>query len=361
MFNVVGATNMSKFVNITAGMYRNETITGAFPLVKPVQFGKKGAFVTVDASATLGSNRTAIRVKVPGPDSVEYIYNASDVVGAPAETTALVADDAPQFDNHVQLHNIFLKKENIRKRFNILDQMTDAVATGVVRGLIVSGPPGVGKSYGVETILEDYEAMHRLEGNKFDKTEVVKGSMTPIGLYQTLYNMKDKGNILVFDDCDSVLFDEVCLNMLKAVLDSGKKRTISWKSESSALRREGIPDRFDFNAGVIFITNVNFENVRSKKIQDHLEALMSRCHYVDLEMDGVEDRFLRIEQIVEDGMLDEYDFGTDGVTELVTFMKDSAERLREISLRMVLKIADLKKMDEDNWQNLARGTCMKRI
>lgn len=356
---------MSKFVNIKSGTYRNENIAGAFPLIKPVQFGKKGAFVTVDASSLLGPERTAIRVKVPGPDCVEYIYNASDVAEAPAgasaETTALVADDAPQFDNHVQLHNIFLKKENIRKRFAILDQMTDAVATGVVRGLIVSGPPGVGKSYGVEQILDDYEAMHRLEGGKFDKTEVVKGSMTPIGLYQTLYNMKDKGNILVFDDCDSILFDEVCLNMLKAVLDSGKKRRISWKSESSALRREGIPDQFDFAAGVIFITNVNFDNVRSKKIQDHLEALQSRCHYVDLEMDGIEDRFLRIEQIVEDGMLDEYDFGTEGVNELITFMKDNAERLREISLRMVLKIADLKKMDEENWQNLARGTCMKRF
>ena len=261
----------------------------------------------------------------------------------------------------VKLHNTFLKKENIRKRFAILDQMTDAVAAGTVRGLIVAGPPGVGKSYGVETILDDYEAMYKLEGGKHNRTEVVKGSMTPIGLYQTLYNMKNSGEILVFDDCDSILFDEVCLNMLKAVLDSGKKRTISWKAESSALRREGIPDRFDFKGGVIFITNVNFDNVRSKKIQDHLAALQSRCHYVDLEMDGIEDRFLRIEQIVEDGMLDEYEFGAEGVTHLVNFMKDHAERLREISLRMVLKIADLKKMDEDNWQDLARGTCMKRI
>ena len=353
---------MSKQVLVRSGVYANKpVINQVFDLVRPVSKGRKGFFVTVDGSELTRQPGRSIRILLDNPTGVEYIYNASDVAEAPVETTALVADDAPQFDNHVKLHNMFLKKENIRKRFNILDQMTDAVATGVVRGLIVSGPPGVGKSYGVEQILDDYEAMHRLEGGKFDKTEVVKGSMTPIGLYQTLYNMKDKGNILVFDDCDSILFDEVCLNMLKAVLDSGKKRRISWKSESSALRREGIPDQFDFAAGVIFITNVNFDNVRSKKIQDHLEALQSRCHYVDLEMDGIEDRFLRIEQIVEDGMLDEYDFGTEGVNELISFMKDNAERLREISLRMVLKIADLKKMDEENWQNLARGTCMKRI
>ena len=165
-------------------------------------------------------------------------------------------------------------------------------------------------------------------------------------------------NILVFDDCDSVLFDEVCLNMLKATLDSGKKRTITWKSESQALRREGIPDRFEFKGGCIFITNVDFENVRSKKIKDHLAALMSRCHYLDLTMNSKRDKFLRINQIVEDGMLDEYKFGKDGDKEVIDFMTENQNILREISLRMVLKIADLRKMDSENWKSLAKTTCM---
>jgi len=249
--------------------------------------------------------------------------------------------------------------DRIAERFSILDEMTDAVANGVVRGLIVSGPPGVGKSFGVETILEEYDAMAKIGGAV--KTEIVKGSMTPIGLYQTLFNNSAAGDILVFDDCDSVLFDEVCLNMLKAVLDSGKKRTISWKAESSALRREGIPDRFDFKGGVIFITNVNFENVRSKKIQDHLAALMSRCHYIDLGMDSIDDKFIRINQIIRDGMLKEYGFSKEFEKEIVDFMHDNAKRLREISLRMVLKIADLAKMNFDNWKGLARSTCMTRF
>jgi len=238
--------------------------------------------------------------------------------------------------------------------------MTDAVANGVVRGLIVSGPPGVGKSFGVEKVLEEYDMMTKL-ANQPPRTEIVKGSMTPIGLFQTLYNNSNVGDILVFDDCDSVLFDEVCLNMLKAVLDSGKKRTISWKSESQALRREGIPDRFEFKGGCIFITNVDFENVRSKKIRDHLSALMSRCHYIDLEMGSIADRFLRINQIVRDGMLEEYKFGDDGNIEVIDFMIEKSARLREISLRMVLKVADLKQLSPDTWRELAETTCMKRL
>ena len=334
-------------VRIIQGTYRNAPITDTvFPLVKPSTFGKKGLFVTVDASKVLGPDKTAIRVLLDDPKDIEYVGQIA--VEETVEETVEEQETPEQ------------AMDRIKRRFAILDEMTDAVANGVVRGLIVSGPPGVGKSFGVERILDDYDMMQKLS-NKPPRTEIVKGSMTPIGLFQTLYNNSNEGDILVFDDCDSILFDEVCLNMLKAVLDSGKKRTISWKSESAALRREGIPDRFDFKGGVIFITNVNFENVRSKKIQDHLAALMSRCHYIDLEMDSVEDRFLRINQIVRDGMLDDYGWTAEENTEIVDFMLLKSARLREISLRMVLKIADLKQMSPDTWKELAESTCMKRV
>ena len=47
----------------------------------------------------------------------------------------------------------------------------------------------------------------------------------------------NEGDILVFDDCDSVLFDETCLNMLKAVLDSVRSEPFG---SFNYLRREGI-------------------------------------------------------------------------------------------------------------------------
>ena len=331
-------------VKIKSGMYAKKPVVNqVFKLVKSVSYGRNGKFVTVDGTELTGQPDRNIRIFIDSTDDIEIVGDDTPTVPAkPVET----AEQAV---------------ERIRKRFKILDTMTDAIASGVARGLIVSGPPGVGKSFGVETILSEYEAMHKLSGKKGTCTEVVKGAMTPIGLYQTLFMNSGKGDIVVFDDCDSILFDEVCLNMLKAVLDSGTKRVLSWKSESAALRREGIPDRFEFKGGVIFITNVNFENVRSKKIQDHLGALMSRCHYIDLEMDSERDRFLRIEQIVGDGMLKHYEFGAAGEREVIDFMQTNAKRLREISLRMVLKISDLRKMSEDTWKELATATCMKRL
>jgi hypothetical protein len=252
-------------------------------------------------------------------------------------------------------------KARLRERFSILDDMTRAVKKGAVRAMIVSGPPGVGKSFGVEKVLGKHDLMASVAGNeKLKKYEVVKGAMSALGLYSKLYQYSDAKNILVFDDCDSVLLDDLSLNILKAALDSGSKRMIHWNTDSHMLRREGIPDSFEFKGGAIFITNIKFENVKSKKLKDHLEALESRCHYLDLTIDTEREKVLRIKQIVEDGMLDKYDFEAGAKEELLTFIDTNKKKLRELSLRMVLKLADLKASFPERWTGIAEMTCMRR-
>ena len=249
--------------------------------------------------------------------------------------------------------------ERLRGRFQILTDMTKAVKKGSVRALIVSGPPGVGKSYGVEEVLQKDDLFNTL-AQRPPKYEIVKGAMSSLGLYAKLFQFKDRGNVVVFDDCDSVFFDDLSLNILKAALDSSKRRWISWNTDSRLLRTEGIPDRFEFCAGAVFITNIKFEHVRSKKLRDHLDALESRCHYIDLQMDTTREKLLRIRQIVNDGMLQEYEFEQHEKAEIVDFVADNADRIRELSLRMVLKIADLRKSFPDAWQSVALTTCMRR-
>jgi len=249
----------------------------------------------------------------------------------------------------------------LRERFNILDDMTRAVKKGAVRAMIVSGPPGVGKSFGVEKVLGKHDMMANIANDqKLKKYEVVKGAMSALGLYSKLYQFSDAKNILVFDDCDSVLLDDLSLNILKAALDSGSKRMIHWNTDSHMLRREGVPDSFEFKGGAIFITNIKFENVRSKKLRDHLEALESRCHYLDLTIDTEREKVLRIKQIVEDGMLDKYEFEPGAKEEILDFIDQNKKKLRELSLRMVLKLADLKAGFPDRWTGIAEMTCMRR-
>jgi len=249
--------------------------------------------------------------------------------------------------------------ERMRERFQILDDMTQASIDGVVRGMVVTGPPGVGKSFGVEQVLEKNSLFDTLAGNKL-RFEVIKGASSAIGLYKVLFENADKNNVLVLDDCDTVLYDETSLNLLKAALDSCKKRKLSWNTDSALLRREGIPDTFEFQGSVIFITNLKFDNVRGK-IKDHLAAIMSRCHYLDLTMDTMREKVLRCKQIVADGMLNEYQFTAEEQNDLMNFMFENKEKMREISLRMVTKLADLKKsFGDEKWKRTAEVTCMRR-
>ena len=251
--------------------------------------------------------------------------------------------------------------ERLGERFEILTEMTKAVKSGDVRAMIVSGPPGVGKSFGVEEVLSKDDLFNAL-GERKPRYEIVKGAMSALGLYAKLYEFSDAKNVIVFDDCDSVLMDELSLNILKGALDSSKKRYIAWNTDSRLLRSEGIPDRFEFKGAAIFITNIKFEHVRSKKLKDHLDALESRCHYIDLQMDTEREKILRIKQVVsEAGMLDHFEFEDCVKDEIVEFIDANKAKLRELSLRMVLKIADLRKSFPTSWTAMAKTTCMKRV
>ena len=335
-------------IRIIKGEYRNKPVRNiAFTLVSGYASGAKGNYVTVKNDGNFPNCPDTMRIKVDSIQNFEYV------------TGDAVQDNTVHFEKPTVVETDDEAMDRIRERFDILHEMTKATVSGDIRAMIVSGPPGVGKSYGVETEIEKACLFDKLAGKRL-RAEVVKGSATPIGLYQTLYKYSDANSVVVFDDCDSILLDDVALNLLKGALDSGKKRVISWLSESSALRREGIPDRFEFKGSVIFITNLKFDKMKSQKLRDHLDALQSRCHYLDLTLDTMRDKLLRIKQIAKDGVLfADYDFNEYAQDDIIDFMHGNKDRLREVSLRMALKIADLRKSFPGNWKRMSETTCMK--
>ena len=334
-------------VVIRSGEYRKQDVSGMkFTLVRDFQTDSKGGNVVVSNNGIFPGMPDQIRVRVDSIDDIEFTGDHS----VTQQDRVLEFKKPEETDEQVM--------DRIEQRFSILDDMTKAAIAGDIRAMIVVGPPGVGKSYGVEYQLEKAGMFDQISSRKV-KYQVIKGAMTPIGLYCTLYKNSDPQNVLVFDDCDSILLDDVALNILKAALDSGKKRRIHWNADSSMLRREGVPDAFDFKGSVIFITNLKFDHLKSKKLQDHLEALQSRCHFLDLTLDTTRDKILRIRQIFRKGdLFQDYDLTPELGEEIVQFMQDNHSRLREISLRMALKIADLTKIS-GNWQALAESTCMR--
>jgi hypothetical protein len=337
-------------IRILSGSYRKQSVVNTeFTLVKGFQTGAKGGYVTVKNDGQFAINIPEVKVLVDSINEIEFL-NGEKVVANTVE-----------FKKEVVKETETEAMDRIAARFEVLDEMSRAAINGDIRAMIVSGPPGVGKSYGVETQMEKASMFDKLAGKKV-RFNIVKGAMTALGLYAQLYKYSDTKNVLIFDDCDSVFTDDLALNILKAALDSGKTRRICWNSDSRLLREEGIPNTFNFNGSAIFITNLKFSNLKSKKLQDHLEALQSRCHFLDLTIDGDRDKMLRIKQVHRDadgGLFSDYDFTDEQAQMVIDFMWDNHTKLREVSLRMCLKIADLVKISPGNWKNLARTTCMK--
>ena len=198
-------------IKILEGTYkirgRDVDLSGmVFPLVEKFKVGAKGGYVTVDGKAVQGFPDRAIKIMCSG----EHAYEDA----GKAKSTKREETDEETI-------------ERMRERFDMLEEMTRATKKGDVRAMIVSGPPGVGKSFGVEKVLGKHDILSQIAADgRPSKYEVVKGAMSAIGLYCKLFKYADKDNVIVFDDCDSVLQDELSLNILKAALDSKKTRRI---------------------------------------------------------------------------------------------------------------------------------------
>lgn len=243
----------------------------------------------------------------------------------------------------------------LRERFEVLEIITQAAIDGDVRATIVSGPPGLGKSWTIEQAMENWDP----SGEKYS---IISGTAKPTGLYRLLWQHKDPGQVIIFDDCDSVFQDDISLGFLKKVCDTLETRRVSYLADYEVIddkSGEAIPRTFEFNGTIIFITNIDFDAAieRGTRIAADLQAMVSRSMYIDLGMKTKRDYIIRIRQVVKAGMLRANGLTPAMEKEVVSYFEKHHETLRELSLRMVLKLGKLRKTQPKRWQAMARVTC----
>lgn len=265
------------------------------------------------------------------------------------EDTSLRAEtDAEKFLSDEQI------TERIKCRFDVMDRMVEATVLGINRSLIVSGPAGLGKSFGVTSVTE------RLE--ETTKSTFVRGFVRPTGLFKILHESRFEDQCVIFDDADSIFNDDVALNLLKAACDMTGKRHLSWFSERSMVDEFGtqIDKTFEFKGSIIFITNYDFDTMMKKghRYAPHFDALISRSHYLDLALKTRRDYTLRIKDVViRHGMLSKMGLNAIEALDVLQFIEENVDILRSLNLRAALKIANLMKMNSDNWREMAKITC----
>lgn len=277
---------------------------------------------------------------------------------------------------------------NVLERAYLMQKTVQLVASGKSNGAIIAGRGGIGKTYGVMQVLQKnnlvnfadvesehaklqeeiiaYRAEHGFDVDDDDDETVIemkvranclleqngytvmKGYSSASALYRYLYHHNNQ--LIVFDDCDSILRDKDALNILKAALDTYEDRWISWNVNS--MDKEAPPPIFKFTGRVIFITNLDMHQIA--------DPILTRCYKVDMHMTQsqcVEYIEHTVRNVVLPGVKE---IEESCIVDSINFLKVYANRIKSISYRLFLDILRIRiECAEDDWARLAYYNIMQ--
>lgn len=226
----------------------------------------------------------------------------------------------------------------VGKYYERLRENVKFLIHGDQHSLLLYSPAGYGKSFQVESVLEE-------EGYEFmDDYMVQQGYSTPLSFYKTLYYNRDK--VIVLDDIEGIIHDKKALSLLKACTwNVSDERTVTWKSTTHRL--DEVPRQFQFSGKVIICMN----RKPSEKNQDY-QALKSRSIYHELDV-GFKELIDGIFPTIAKNKLPE-----EKAEEIVEFVKDNSNPASEIEIRDLIKSIHAYKYAEEfdkDWKMLVEG------
>lgn len=293
----------------------------------------------------LPSGPLAPRGRPPKPGSPKYEeYMARVEAARKGSPVVTVVPTAVETDDQII--------NRIRERFQVMEQITKAAIAGGVRSIIVSGAPGVGKTYTISKILEDAK-------NKLNiRYQIERGCISPVNLFAQLYRFSGPKDVLVLDDSDGVFGDETALALLKAAMDTGAVRRLTYRKNSKFLKDEDIPQEFLYEGTIIFITNMNMQAIvdsGNTKMTAHLNAVMNRAMYLDLKIHTPREMMVWIKYIIpKQKILVKLGLSEAQQNEVLNWMTTDAEALRFLSIRTAEHIGGIMLANPKDWQKPAR-------
>ena len=282
----------------------------------------------------------------------EHMYQPPVVVGGLKIEKAEGSGATAQINGE----NYSQRYKTIKSRYSTFEVMAENVARGLFPSLIVSGPPGLGKSHTIKKVVE------KLGLEEEGKVSHIAGTIRGPGLYMQLYEQRE-GGLIVLDDSDDIFRDETALNLLKAVLDSKDKRIVSYHKLANFLEKNDLPTSFEFKGSIIFCTNIDMEMEMNKQniLSAHFRALIDRSLYLHLAMRNQFDYFVRVNQVIEDGLFATLELEKTAIKEVIKFIKENIEDFYILSLRLVYYIGVMRKTRPDTWQEDVRVTKMRTL
>lgn len=169
-------------------------------------------------------------------------------------------------------------KKTLEKKFNMnLEDKLEMCRMGVrtvTRGYktsrLITGVPGVGKSY---SVMDELKAESESEDSSFDLVYVTGGLKDARTFYQFLSENNDKNKVIVFDDVNTILKDKECVEILRCACENETQRVITF-SDNVLAKNKRHKEKLKFHSKIIIITNIP-----ARKLDD---AIVSRTSPIDI-------------------------------------------------------------------------------
>lgn len=247
--------------------------------------------------------------------------------------------------------------------------------------LYVYSPPGLGKTYLSTKLLDDSGAKYlKVSGNT---------SMFAFGISLAVirYLNPNEKVVLLVDDCDELFKDEMNCNIMKNVLDGlrcfkyEKSLQSQWSNlsdiQTAAIEYHQTDGQMGFTVptdNIQFIINSNFrlptddETIMAQEkggsrnmLKVHRNAIRSRCRVIDIELTST-GHFGWIAEVVQNqGCLNDFSLNSNQVEEVLEFIRENWALLKERSIRLVEKMADLMVKYPNNYRELWGIEFLKNI
>lgn len=264
---------------------------------------------------------------------------------------------------------------SLDEKFDFMGDLINMVIEKKAKSMLITGRGGVGKTFtvmgclksagltNVADVMPSFADLDRdaivVEDSEEDMIQkayaeinrpqgdfvVIKGYSTPKALYRTLF--ENRKRLVIFDDCDKVLKDQNCVNLLKAALDSYEDRYVSWRTEQ-AFGESDLPQCFKFEGAILFISNLSMNDVD--------EAVRTRCFKVDVSMNTAQ-RIQRMRSVLEHVMPEvDMQYKIDSLRVL----EENQHLTDDINFRSLMNVITIRTTDKPNWEKLAKFSLLEQ-
>lgn len=266
-------------------------------------------------------------------------------------------------------------KFTINEKFEFMGTMIDMVIDKRSASLLITGRGGIGKTWTVLKRLEsrsmvnadmlvpnisdlhkdaivasdteeqiEAKALAEIDRPKGDYV-VIKGRVTPKALYRVLF--ENRKRLIIFDDCDFVLLNDDCNNLLKTALDNYQDRYISWRTEM-AFGESDLPQSFKFEGSMIFISNLPMSKID--------EAFRTRPLKVDVSM-STDQRLERMRAVL-DGVMPDVDLKEK--EEALEVLEENKNLTDDINFRSLMNTITFRTSGNPDWKRIATFSLLEQ-